>query len=349
LAGAFFLVAFFIRVILPLHLISRYSWSKRGCASFIWRFELKVKKKMHCRPAGRTPREGPNHAKTFSDRIVLVTVSLFYAVSTHRTLRAGRISREASCAFRDKSFFAAAGALVLTTVFLSACGHAARKSSARVVPPPRPAVVGETETGVASWYGHPYDGRPTASGEIYDMEKFTAAHRTLPFETWLEVTNLSNGRHVDVRITDRGPFVDGRILDLSRAAAQQIDMIGAGTARVRLKVISPPERAASSAIAEPVRPDPEPAPTAVNQPARGYAVQAGAFADRSRAETLSAALAAQLETAGGTRVVTMQSGRAQLWRVLVGRTLAMEDATALVESVRAIAGMALVVPDPEMP
>ena len=99
------------------------------------------------------------------------------------------------------------------------------------------ARIGATETGIASWYGVPYHGRRAASGEIYDMEQLTAAHRTLPFDTWVEVTNLDNGKHVDVRITDRGPFVDGRIIDLSRAAARQIDMLGPGIARVRLKVI----------------------------------------------------------------------------------------------------------------
>ena len=100
------------------------------------------------------------------------------------------------------------------------------------------AQIGSTETGIASWYGVPYHGRPTASGEIFDMEKLTAAHRALPFQTWVEVTNLSNGKQVDVRITDRGPFVRGRIIDLSMAAARQIDMVRAGTARVRLKVIA---------------------------------------------------------------------------------------------------------------
>ena len=100
--------------------------------------------------------------------------------------------------------------------------------------------IGSTETGIASWYGVPYHGRRSASGEIFDMEKLTAAHRALPFETWVEVTNLSNGKQVDVRITDRGPFVRGRIIDLSMAAARQIDMVRAGTARVRLKVIIAP-------------------------------------------------------------------------------------------------------------
>ncbi|MCS6954662.1 MAG: septal ring lytic transglycosylase RlpA family protein, partial [Bryobacteraceae bacterium] len=87
--------------------------------------------------------------------------------------------------------------------------------------PPLPAapVPGWTETGIASWYGRPYHGRRAASGEIYDMEQLTAAHRTLPFGTWVLVRNLDNQRTVTVRIHDRGPFVEGRIVDLSRAAA----------------------------------------------------------------------------------------------------------------------------------
>ena len=104
----------------------------------------------------------------------------------------------------------------------------------------KPARIGETETGIASWYGVPYNGRRSANGEIYDMEKLTAAHRTLPFDTWVEVTNLVNKKHVDVRITDRGPFVNGRIIDLSLAAAREIDMVQSGIVRVRIKVIRKP-------------------------------------------------------------------------------------------------------------
>ena len=81
------------------------------------------------------------------------------------------------------------------------------------------------------------------------MEQLTAAHRTLPFQTWVEVTNLSNGKQVDVRINDRGPFAKGRIIDLSQAAARDIDMLRAGTARVRLKVIAPPSRRSPAANA----------------------------------------------------------------------------------------------------
>jgi rare lipoprotein A len=93
------------------------------------------------------------------------------------------------------------------------------------------------EKGIASWYGGKFHGRTTASGERYDMNKLTAAHRKLPFGSRVRVTNLDNGRQVVVRITDRGPFVHGRIIDLSREAARRIDMIQAGTARVRIEVI----------------------------------------------------------------------------------------------------------------
>jgi peptidoglycan lytic transglycosylase len=118
----------------------------------------------------------------------------------------------------------------------------ARKTSARVPSSVKPAPIGETETGIASWYGVPYNGRRSANGETYDMEKLTAAHRTLPFDTWVEVTNLENKKRIDVRITDRGPFVKGRIVDLSLAAAREIDMVAAGTVRVKLKVIQKPQK-----------------------------------------------------------------------------------------------------------
>jgi rare lipoprotein A len=106
-------------------------------------------------------------------------------------------------------------------------------------PEPSPAE-GWTQTGTASWYGEPFHGRTTASGEIYDMEAMTAAHRTLPFGTVLRVDNLDNGRTTTLRINDRGPFVGNRILDVSRRGARELEMIGPGTARVRITVIEAP-------------------------------------------------------------------------------------------------------------
>src|SRR6266542_2996183 len=98
--------------------------------------------------------------------------------------------------------------LAFGAVILCGCTH---KKHVRVTPPPpRSVKAGDTETGVASWYGHPYHGRQAANGEIYDMEKLTAAHRTLPFNTWVRVYDLATNRTTEVRITDRGPFVGGR-------------------------------------------------------------------------------------------------------------------------------------------
>jgi len=130
-------------------------------------------------------------------------------------------------------------ALILGAALSLATG-CARKVSASVPSAVKPAHVGDSETGIASWYGVPYNGRHSANGEIYDMEKLTAAHRTLPFDTWVEVTNLENKKRVDVRITDRGPFVNGRIIDLSLAAARELDLVQAGIVRVRIKVIRKP-------------------------------------------------------------------------------------------------------------
>ncbi|WP_420450007.1 septal ring lytic transglycosylase RlpA family protein [Candidatus Palauibacter sp.] len=97
-------------------------------------------------------------------------------------------------------------------------------------------VVGWSQTGIASWYGEPFHGQPTASGTIYDMDGMTAAHQTIPFGTRIRVDNLENGRSIDLVVNDRGPFVRGRILDVTRTAALDLGMMGPGTARVRITV-----------------------------------------------------------------------------------------------------------------
>jgi rare lipoprotein A len=197
-------------------------------------------------------------------------------------------------------------ALALAAIALSSCGH---KKHARIASPPAPIPrIGDTETGVASWYGHPYHGRAAADGEIYDMEKLTAAHRTLPFNTWVRVVNLANAKFVDVRVIDRGPFVDGRIIDLSHAAAQAIEMIGPGTAQVRVEVIRMPAA-------------PEPAV---------FAVQVGAFRDRATAERIRAEMASRY---GSARLVFRQ-GNPSVWRVLVGAEASEDNANALAARIR---------------
>ncbi len=219
------------------------------------------------------------------------------------------------------------GFTIAAAVLLMSAGCARHAARAKI--PIAPARIGASETGVASWYGIPYHGRRAASGEIYDMQKLTAAHRKLPFATWVEVTNLENGKRVDVRINDRGPFSHGRIIDLSQAAARDIDMLRAGTARVHLKVIAAP-------------PDASPANTAppAALPAGGYAVQAGAFADRDRAEALRKDLE---DLYADARVVP---GPRDLWRVIVGREMTIDQANDLAVRVRTSLGMALVVPEP---
>ena len=136
-------------------------------------------------------------------------------------------------------------ALVVTVaaaILSTGCLHHRRRATKIPRRPPpvaqpdgKAAPIIQGEEGIASWYGHPYHGRPTASGEIYNMNAMTAAHRTLPFGTRVRVHDLENGRDVTVRINDRGPFVKGRIIDLSHAAAEAMDM--SGTALVRLQIL----------------------------------------------------------------------------------------------------------------
>ena len=97
---------------------------------------------------------------------------------------------------------------------------------------------GYYQTGVASWYGPNFHGKTTANGEVFDMNKLTAAHKSLPFNTRVRVVDLTSGKKVVVRINDRGPFIKGRIIDLSRRAAEKLGIIDSGTAKVGLKILS---------------------------------------------------------------------------------------------------------------
>ncbi len=165
------------------------------------------------------------------------------------------------------------------------------------------------ERGLASWYGHPYHGRKAADGEIYDMETMVAAHRTLPFQTMIRVRNLTNDKTVDVRIIDRGPFVDGRVIDLSHAAAREVDLIGPGVAQVELILIGAPAA-------------PEPAV---------FAVQIGAFRDKANADRQQQ----NMITAYGAAKEVLRQGDPPLWRILAGREPSPEAAEALAQRIRA--------------
>jgi peptidoglycan lytic transglycosylase len=162
-----------------------------------------------------------------------------------------------------------AGLAVVVLVMLGACAPTVVATRSSTVS------VGTEQVGLASWYGYPYHGRRTTSGEVYDMRDLTAAHRTLPFGTRLLVTNLDNGRVVEVRVNDRGPFVEGRILDLSRAAATLLGGEGAGAIRVRLRVLALPD---GSSIAGPAL------------AAGAFSLQLGAFVTRARADGLREAI-----------------------------------------------------------
>ena len=154
-------------------------------------------------------------------------------------------------------------------IFLSACGHKRVQVNAPPQAAPQASASPGDLEGLASYYAEPYHGRKTASGEIFDTYKdLTAAHRTLPFNTMVRVTNKTNGREVDVRINDRGPFVSGRVIDLSVRAAREIDLVRPGVAPVKLKVLKTGE-------------------SAQLQP---FAVQVGAFESESKAEELKKSL-----------------------------------------------------------
>lgn len=177
-----------------------------------------------------------------------------------------------------------------------------------------PTQTQNVQTGIASWYGVPFNGRPTASGEIYDMEKLTAAHRTLPLGTVVEVNRIDNGQKVQVKVNDRGPFVQGRIIDLSHAAAQAITM--PGIANVKLVIVSTP-------------------------PTRGveaFAVQIGAFSDRASGEQLRS----EMQQKFGAARLLLRPGD-QTWRVLVGFEPTEEQADALAQQLSGQPGGAFVV------
>lgn len=163
------------------------------------------------------------------------------------------------------------------------------------------------ETGVASWYGREFHGRPTSSREVYDMNDMTAAHRTLPFGTYLMVTNLDNGRSAVVRVNDRGPFVRGRIIDLSYAAASVLGIVGPGTARVRLEALRGFRGPAA----------PKPGGTVWIQ-VGAFSVQENAYAVKKRLE----------RSFRGVTVSRFRTARATYFRVRVRADEASAEATA---------------------
>jgi len=201
-----------------------------------------------------------------------------------------------------------------------ACGGKKAQVAMPSIPPtPPPAVsaaVPATDNelqGLASYYAEPYHGRRTANGEVFDSyREMTAAHRTLPFNTLVRVTNANNGQSVDVRINDRGPFVDGRVIDLSLIAAQRIDMVRAGVVPVKLQILKAGDGARLAADSN-----------RVGQPL--YAVQVGAFENLRNAEDLKRRLERKYS---GVSVQTF-SGQTTIYRVRIGRESDLSSAQKL--------------------
>lgn len=180
----------------------------------------------------------------------------------------------------------------------------------------RTSASGYRERGLASWYGRKFHGRTTSSGEPFDMYKVSAAHKTLPLPSWVKVKNLDNGRALTVRVNDRGPFAEGRIIDLSYAAAVKLGIVEAGTAPVEVTALDfgdQPARVAARPVSVPVT------------------LQAGAFSQRGSADRI----ARRLRDAGIRPVDiqrTRQSG-STLWRVRVGPLWEAAHAEALVRRI----------------
>ena len=194
---------------------------------------------------------------------------------------------------------------------------------------------GFRERGVASWYGRPFHGRPTSSGEMYDMHEMTAAHTTLPLPTWVEVTNLSNGKRIVVKVNDRGPFVADRVIDLSYAAASALDIVRNGTARVEIHAVAEPAEPAprASARAESARPiapasvpatpvsvAPAAVPSALSiAPSERLFAEAGKF--RTRTDAVAVVDGLKAEGLVNAFVVTEDGRRKSVHRVRVGPLL----------------------------
>lgn len=198
------------------------------------------------------------------------------------------------------------------------------------VPTPEP---GYSESGIASWYGPNFHGQRTANGDTFDEMALTAAHPTLPIPSLVQVTNLENGREVIVRVNDRGPFVDGRLIDLSRGAAQVLGFEGQGRARVHVRYLGPaPRRVDASGQAIPetavpplvtpapptgprvLTPAPLVSPPATPAPVGGLFVQIGAFSDLANAHRVRDEIA----SVGSVSVDVREAAGRELFRVSVG-------------------------------
>lgn len=180
---------------------------------------------------------------------------------------------------------------------------------------------GYVEKGKASWYGKKFHGRKTSNGETYNMYAMTAAHKTLPMNSWVRVENLDNGKTIKVRINDRGPFVAGRIIDLSYKGAKALGMVGPGTARVRVTALGR-ATAYSKKEGTPTKFKP------LDYWQGNFTVQVGAFTVRNNAENYRKKLSGSYTNA---HIVPYQDSRGRFFRVRIGRFSKLNDAVKFSE------------------
>ncbi len=189
---------------------------------------------------------------------------------------------------------------------------------------PLPDARGYRQSGIASWYGKPFHGRKTSCGDTYNMYGISAAHKTLPMGTHVVVRNLENGRSIRLAINDRGPFVAGRIIDLSYGAAKRLDMVGRGTARVEVVAIgTSTSRSETKAMAA----------TPANSDQGRFTIQVGAFGDQKNARKLAEALR---KTYKDAQVLPPHppGGARPLYRVVVGECTSLRTAQSYENALR---------------
>jgi rare lipoprotein A len=200
--------------------------------------------------------------------------------------------------------------LIVVLFLLTACGPRYIVRERRMPPAEKETKIEKRETrevqqGIASWYGKDFHGRQTSSGEVYDMYQLTCAHQTLPLGTMVMVTNLENGKSVELKVNDRGPFVKGRIIDVSYAAAKMLDMAEKGTAPVKVEVFGP-----------------------VVEEIQRYTLQVGSFVDETNAQRLAEQLRKSFEN---VHVTTMETQTQKYHRVRVGQFETKESASVMAE------------------
>ncbi|RYY95284.1 MAG: septal ring lytic transglycosylase RlpA family protein [Alphaproteobacteria bacterium] len=214
------------------------------------------------------------------------------------------------------------------------------------------------EVGIASWYGPTFHGKESATGETFDEMAMTAAHPTLPIPSLVRVTNLENGKTVIVRLNDRGPFVDDRIIDLSKAAGGALDLHGKGTAKVRVQYVGPAPAEANAAPVQPatqqlvvrsqnlapVTAQPTPVSLVVPAPSpaeakNGFFLQAGSFADLGNANILRG----QLRANGPVSITSVQVNGSEFFRVMVGPWVTRAEADQAQARLMAAGTKALIV------